>query len=394
MKSKKLVKNLLFVFLTVSIIVGICLFNYNMDPYNLLKNKHYMIFPNNQPELIYIILKSYKDYKSDTVVIGGSDGASLFDEHFQDYFNNISIEGINFYQYKKILDNYLKIHPETKKVIILASYINIINEIDLFVLPEFDGIEYSLKDYQRLFFSLEATIDSFLLLKNHFTHKYIIKNLPEEENRGFYIEYKPKQLDKYEGSIEDLKELENKNFKIIDSLIKMLDEKNIDYVFIIPPYNGIYLASIYENKHFQNNVDNFRRYLVSIVPEDKKIYDFAFVNKYTSSDISENKDALYINLSHPSIIYGAKVFKVLQNDKKADNSIYFLLNKDNVESVINKENKLIKDFIKNNRKTIEYYFDLREKQKAEDILFCKNIYEDSFSDNSKQEMNYLREINN
>ena len=134
--------------------------------------------------------------------------------------------------------------------------------------------------------------------------------------------------------------------------------------------------------------------MVSIVPEDKKIYDFAFVNKYTSSDISENKDALYINLSHPSIIYGAKVFKVLQNDKKADNSIYFLLNKDNVESVINKENKLIKDFIKNNRKTIEYYFDLREKQKAEDILFCKNIYEDSFSDNSKQEMNYLREINN
>ena len=97
MKSKKLVKNLLFVFLTVSIIVGICLFNYNMDPYNLLKNKHYMIFPNNQPELIYIILKSYKDYKSDTVVIGGSTKASLYDVQFQVFYNYLYIEGIFFY---------------------------------------------------------------------------------------------------------------------------------------------------------------------------------------------------------------------------------------------------------------------------------------------------------
>ena len=41
-KSNKIIKNLLFVFLVILVILGICFFNYKMDPYRLFANKFYM----------------------------------------------------------------------------------------------------------------------------------------------------------------------------------------------------------------------------------------------------------------------------------------------------------------------------------------------------------------
>ncbi len=387
-KSNKIKKNILFIFLVILIITGICFFNYRMDPYSFFKNKHYMILSNYPTEMIYTVMKIYKDQKADTVVIGGSDAWALFNELFKRFFNNLSFDGINYSQYKEILDNYLKFHPETKKVIIVINYINIINDIQI-SLPECKETNLTLREYQNILFSTNATMNSLLLLKDSFVNKYINTDNTTGIDNKFFIEFKPKQSDKFESSLEELDRVENKNFNSIISLIKMLDEKNIDYVFIIPPYNSVFLAITNGQKNAQKKIDNFKRFLVKTVPEDKKIYDFAFVNKYTSSDLSENKDALYINLSHPSIIFGTKIFKILYKDKDADKSIYFLLNRKNIESVIKKENNLLTNYIKNNYETIQYYKELRETQREEDILYLKRIYEDSFSDDSKQEYEYL-----
>ena len=390
MKKHKIKNNILFIFLVTILIGLVCILNYKMDPYSLFKNKHYMILSNYPIELIYPVMKIYKDQKSDTVIIGGSETTSLFDEQFKNFFNNISIEGINFSQYSELLDAYIKLHPETKKVIIVISYVNIINDIGI-TIPKFNETNITLKEYQRILFSNDVTYRSLLSVKDHFIYKYFNNKL-NIENEKFFIEFKPKQADKYEADLYELKELEKKNFNNVNSIIKMLDKKNIDYIFIIPPYNATFLSIMYNQEHFQYYIDNFRRFLVSIVPNDKKIYDFAFVNKYTSSNMYENKDALYINLSHPTIIFGIKIFKILYNHKNADHSLYFILNKENVESIIKKENKLLKNYIKNNTKIIEYYTELRDSQREEDILYLKRIYEDSMSNDSKEEYKYL--INN
>ena len=170
-----------------------------MDPYSLFKNKHYMILSNYPIELIYPVMKIYKDQKSDTVIIGGSETTSLFDEQFKNFFNNISIEGINFSQYSELLDAYLKLHPETKKVIIVISYVNIINDIGI-TIPKFNETNITLKEYQRILFSNDVTYRSLLSVKDHFIYKYFNNKL-NIENEKFFIEFKPKQADKYEADL-------------------------------------------------------------------------------------------------------------------------------------------------------------------------------------------------
>ena len=192
-------------------------------------------------------------------------------------------------------------HPETKKVIIVLSYINTIYGINVEI-PKFEKTNFTFKEYQRVLFSTEATKQSLLFIKNYISYWYN-KIFYKEEIDRYIFKYYPKQADKYKYPTDKLKKLEEKNFKEIESIIKMLEEKKLDYIFIIPPYNAIFMSLIYDLlKESQENIDNFRRFLVSVVPEDKKIYDFAFVNKYTSSDLYTNKDGLYISSSHPSIL--------------------------------------------------------------------------------------------
>lgn len=387
MKTNKNIRNLFFIFTSIFIIFCICFFNYKIDPYRLFVNKNYLQISDYPIEIIYTAMKMYRDKKYDTVVIGGSETISLFNEYYKFFFNNISMEGINFKQYKELLNSYLNFHPETKKVIIVLSYVNMINNHQL-NLPELKEDYVTLKEYQRVLFSDDATLKSILSLKKHIFHIYI-KYIVKKKLKNYIIEFSPKIIDTYNLSVDELKEIEKNNFIEIDNIINMLDEKKIDYIFIIPPYNSVYMSIIYNRKENQNNINNFRRFIVNKVSKDKKIYDFAFINKYTSSDISINKDALYLNLSHPSYIYGIKILKILLNDEEADNNIYFLLNKDNVESIIEKENKLIEDFINNNSKTIKYYKELAENQNKENVLFSKKLEFNSISNESKYEFEYM-----
>ena len=385
-KSNKIIKNLLFVFLVILVIIGICFFNYKMDPYKLFDKKFYMLVNEYPREMIYTAMKSYKDKKSDTVVLGSSETVALFGQHFFNFFNNLSAEGINFKQYKELLDVYLKFHPETKKVIIVVSLINVVNNKE-YTLPQFNGVDYSIKEYKNMFFSTDVTIKSFNLLKNHIID-FINSYLPEKEVI-YSIEFYPNQSFKYMLSKENLDKLEKKNFIDFNNVIEILKEKKLDYVIIIPPYNSVFLSMMYNQKYSQEKIDNFRRFLVSIIPDDKKIYDFAFVNKYTSSNINNNTDGLYCNMTHPSLIYAAKINKIINNDTNAEKDIYFLLNKQNIESIIKKENNLLEDFIKENNELIKYYEGLSENQSQENFAFEKKIEHKFLSENAKKELEYI-----
>ena len=393
-KSNKIIKNILFIFLVILVIIGICFFNYKMDPYKLFEKKDYMQLSAAPREMIYIIMKGYKNDKSDTVVIGGSDAECLFYEYyFHNYFNTISVKELSYEQYKELLDAYIELHPKTRRVIIIINYINIIHGPNI-TIPKFSETNFTLKEYQRILFSTDITIKSLIILKNNIQDSIKSRN-NKQKKETFYLNYFPKNPDRYDCTPDKLKELEKNNFEKINNLINMLDKKNIDYIFIIPPYHAIFMSLIYKNqKEAQENLDKFRRFLVSVVPEDKKIYDFAFVNKYTSSDFYTNKNGLYITLSHPSVLFGAKILKILCDYEGANHDLYFLLNKDNIEYIIKKEKNLLNEYIKNNEKLFNHYNELYYSIEEENLIFKKRIYKNSLSNDGKKEYEFLEKIKN
>lgn len=385
--DKKLFKNIFFIVLSFLFIIIICIFNYTMDPYQLFRHKYYMNTANVPVEFVYTLMKNYKNYNYDTVIIGGSEVFTMFNffPFNRNHFDIISIiGGINYEQYNEMLESYLTLHPKTKNVIISINYRKLLDQSDLINLPEFQE-KYTLKELSKLLFSLEVTRESLLLLYNKIVNKNN-QNINEYE----IIAYKPFLIASFSECRKDyLKKLEKKNFDNTKSLINMLEERNIDYKFIIPPYSAFYLSLINSNELWQQNINNYKKYLVSIVPEGTEIYDFAFVNKYTASSPIQNDEGLYTNSDHPSFIFGAKVFKVLYDKKISEDSIYLMLTKENVDNMIDYESKLLKKYIENNKKSVYFYIWLSENQKEEYLFFEKIKLIKDITKNSQEEYKYL-----
>ena len=384
-KSNKVIKNFLFLFLVIFAIIGICFFNYKIDPYNLFGEKEYFTLQNCPRDLVYTAIKKYKGPKLDTVLIGGSEAATMFDSNFYKDFDTLCLDAINYEQYIELLDYYLKMNPKLKNVIVIICYSNIIHD-GYSPLQDLEKND-KLSEFKSLYFSFKTTKDSLdVIIQN------IVKLI--EKKKEFVYEYKPKYLDSFDLNKEEIDILEKENFERFNNLIKFLNNKNLNYTIIIPPYNISYLSLIYEKKFYQDKIDNFRRFLVSVVPEDKKIYDFAFVNKYTLSDAYVNKDILYFNDSHPSIIWGVKIYRILYNKENKDEDLYFLLNKENVESVIKKGNLLLNEYIKNNRKKFEFFKELSDNQNEKTIKERKKIRKDEITEEAINEIKYLERLYN
>ena len=183
MKNNKIKKNILFVFLTIIIISLTCIFNYKMDPYNLFSEKEYFSLQDYPRDLIYTAIKKYKGPKLNTVLIGGSDSITMFNNHcYKDYFNLLCTGVINYDQYKDILDYYIKINPNTKNVIIIAGYSNLIN--NLYIPLQNLEKNTKLREFQTLYFSIKTTKDSFKILIQNIIN---LLNYKKESNDNIFI---------------------------------------------------------------------------------------------------------------------------------------------------------------------------------------------------------------
>ena len=173
--DKKSFKNIFFIVLSFLLIMIICIFNYIMDPYQLFKHKYYMNTADVPVEIVYTLMKNYKNYNYDTVIIGGSEVLTLFNffPFNRNHFDIISIiGGINYAQYKQMLESYLTLHPKTKNVIISINYRKLLDQSDLINLPEFQE-EYTIKEFSKVVFSIDATRKSLTLLYDKISKKDI-----------------------------------------------------------------------------------------------------------------------------------------------------------------------------------------------------------------------------
>ena len=183
---------------------------------------------------------------------------------------------------------------------------------------------------------------------------------------------------------EELDELEKENFEYIEKILTLFDEKKIEYEIIIPQYNAVYLA-ILDIKNQTKRFEKVKRYLVKRVGV---VYDFAFVNRLTSTNMLDGSNYIYYLVDHPNKFFGYKLFKFLFFREDADKAIYLVLNKKNIEQQLKKEEVLLKNFIKNNKEYVYYYTLHHEK---EDAFFDYRKVPQEFYDDRKYIENKIRE---
>ena len=164
-------------------------------------------------------------------------------------------------------------------------------------------------------------------------------------------EYIPNFIPYSYKSEEELDKIEKENYEYIDKIIDLFEKNNIEYEIIIPQYNAIYLVSL-DNKKQTKRLERIKRHLVN---RAGVVYDFAFVNRLTSTNLLDGSNYIYYLPDHPNKFFGYKLFKFLFYREDADKDIYLTLTKKNIEQQLKKEDILLRDFIKNNRAYVYYY---------------------------------------
>ena len=348
-KMTKKVKNIMFLILVCCFFGGIGLFNYSVDPYNVFHNKDYMNLSEIDAENILIKMKAYQDIRYDTVLIGGSEAVTMFDitENVKPYFNCILglANMVTYGNYYSLLDSYLKLHPETKNVIIVVSYSSFLGE-ELIKIPDFTGKSYNLSEIIYLLWGERTTGRSLNKLFDSFS------NNGDSENDQIISDLYPEQVDGFNLDKEYLTQKLQNNINYLNKVFDLLDEKNISYTLILPPYNAIFLALINDNNGYNETFTNFIRYLTS---KSDNIYDFALINKYTTQDILSPQSYMYFNYNHPNFIWGSKIIKTLYYEDEAEPDIYVKLTKNNVEQVMSEQDTLLNKYKKDYSETFERF---------------------------------------
>ena len=344
--------DLLFVLLVIFFIFCISIFNYIVDPYGVLKNRSDFRISFVNGEMVNIYMKAFKNEKMEKIVLGSSD-ISLASLSFPEFYS-ITLRGIDYATYYQLLKTHFDLHPETKYVYLSLTYTDITGEYDQFI-PPYTGKYYNIKELIRLFISVDTTKLSINKLKNELQSK-------DARNSGQTYCY-PKQVDFIKPLSEKTFIEESERYEYLEKIIQFLKEKEVEYIFVFPPYNAAYLSFIKDVPYYDQQVKRLKKFLVE---NNIEIYDFAYVNEETGKSLYEIP-YLYHNLNHPSFLFGKKIYNDLFYDKKDNQKIYMILNKKNVDEVILYQDKLIENWKINNFEIAELYKEIYFNPKDEYI---------------------------
>lgn len=336
-------KNSTFFIVIFLLIYLLGIFNYIQDPYDIFHVKK-TLTPYPCPEkFIYSYIDTYKDYKMTHLVVGGSDAGSLFGNkpHIKkDFpvFYTLVVGGINKQQEYELLKYCLDVHKEIGFVFIVSSFYNL-STLDGVYLPEIPKSKFDkIKQKIIILYSYETLRDSIQKITSGFQ-----KEETGKEDQLMEVFPVPDE--------EALIRAEKTNFEYTKKIKDLLNEKNIKYKVVIPPYNAAFLYLNNSNPVIQKYIDRNKRFLVENFDE---IYDFAFINKYTSTKIY-NENNYYFDMMHITYFFGDKVFKYFFDNKNAEKDICLILNKDNIDNMISYENQLLENFVKSNPDFTQFY---------------------------------------
>lgn len=384
-------KNFLFLVIIVFLISSLGLFNFLTDPYEIFhvqKVRKQSFCPKN---FIFTYMDTYKDMKFPCFVTGGSDVRPLFGDILRYKDNQPVIYSLVLLAMDKkdeyeILKYYLSLHPETETVFIVSSYYlsEMIYMDNLSSAP--DNIFQKMLKKIGILYSFDTTKASFLKIKNLRNNKHDNANNNDINSDSYYTESQPYYIYDIPSSEQELAKAEKINFEYSQKIKNLLKEKNIKYKVIIPPYNAGFQYCNYINPINRKYIERYKRFLTENFEE---VYDFAFINKYTSTKLYQ-KNYLYVDMYHISDLFGNKVFKYFFDENNSERDICIILNRENINDMLNLENNLMEKFISENSDFTEFYDKIYSKSGNFDNRYRISTYLKEMPSDALKEIEYLR----
>ena len=355
--------------------------NYFVDPYNIFTKYKYINFSRQSQESIPILIKASQKSKFDTVFWGSSELSTLFfiDKLYSNYISKFSVEEISLKTEYDAIKNYLFIHPETKRVFVFISYPSLFSNKTIKI-ENIDNMEYSLNELAYLLLSKETTFKTIDKI-----NRIILKKIGTNKTTGCkFVSYPKRYSQLGEKIISD--DITKPAFLYLIKMVELFKEKNIDYTFVISPVHSVYQATLFAEPQIQDYLNNIKRLLVNL--SDNDVYDFAIFSKETTIDYDSSDNYYWIDYVHANELIGYKMFKILHGDVDVP-GFYQLLNKNNIETELNKQNKILRLYYTNNHDLIHTYIE-RGKQKTTDNYKIVRDYENA-PDYIRQEFSEYRD---
>lgn len=326
----------------------IALLNILSDPYNIFnvptikKFNFYKPDAKRQERLTkFLNLKMLKNV--DTVFIGVSrTDWSLDPQYYKKITNkngaNMAMAAADFNEFKEIIYNSIKIHPEIKTILLavdIEKYMPMITEKTSFDINA-ENPNITPNEIANVIFSIDTTVSSFVTL---------VKNISGVERR-VYLSNGMKHIfcnndieSSFVGTINEYGNSGNffKKEKIdlseLKKFIAELSAKDINVILYIPPLHITFLE-IYDYNEAWDGIEKFKKELAKIQP----FYDFMYVHPINLEKITPDMK-YYFEASHSTYIVGEKILDKVFNNK---GDFGVLVNLENV----NKHNKINRKNIK------------------------------------------------
>lgn len=377
MKNKK-IRNILF-FLTIIVFsLFIMAFNYFVDPYgyNDMKSKNFSTWWLKQ-DMVYTYINKTKKLGYKNVIIGASPAErlfppSLFYIYTRENIASLTKSVISLNDHKKLLEYFIKLHPEVKKVYVSIEFPSFINRN----YSKLEKQPTQIQEFLKLYYSFEVTFLSFQKVKNKIFSK--IKKEKQKQNEGMYKVYKNIRYDIFARDYEDCV---RENIFQIKEIKEFLDSKNIESVYFIPPVHALFFCDLYINGNLEK-IEFLKKELSKVV----QYYDMSFINEYTIEPFKW----LWHDVMHQEPFLFDKVYDVLVYGKE-NPALAVLINEQNIDEQLKNQRKLIKDYINKNNDIVKKYSKYDAKKENSQLeyekYYIKNIpepYKDNLYKAKKQ----------
>ena len=350
---KKIYKNIVFLSLFLILVLGIMIINIITDPFNIKGNLYtdsiLRLIP--KRNYAYTCINLTKNKKCDYVFITGSSGeASINNAYFFKKYGSIAVlalVGTSPNEQLALLKYFLKLHPETKNVIVSLEYNIYLKCYNEYTIPR--KPTNALTDFMMLNFSVDATKESIQKIIWNIKQKTLEKTNQEEvsseDKNNNYIVCFVNEKRKYPYE----KTCVYDNFEYLIKIHNLIKEKQLNEIYFIPPVNVLYLAHAY-SQGIYNDIETYKKMAAQIVP----YYDMAYVNKYTTKPLGFYfRDVMHTN----QFAFNHKILNTIIDKSNTDKDFATYVTKDNVNQVLQNQRNSLMEYISKNDKKINSYIE-------------------------------------
>ncbi len=240
--------NIIFILIFIIFSISILLFNLKMKPFDVKKRD----VNETQRDLLYTVINAGKEMEFDSVVIGGSSVTSAI--RFYDGVEKeqsimcLNPQGIAPIELYDLLNYFLKLHPEVKNIYVSLEFNTYFTCFKGYTIPR--KPTNSLQDFIKLYFSLDATINSL----NKF-----LKNMESKKGNKNTAGYQVllKSLHLFKNNYNSISEYNN--LSVFKKIYNLIEEYNLQALyFIFPVHNFIKLYFSFDSSinSLNNAIEN------------------------------------------------------------------------------------------------------------------------------------------